>query len=124
MTKAALVAQLRDIHLPPDATSAVGSFEIAIWPVMLFVIVVGSIVAIARWRRHGWRREARAELRRIDAESDRGQRWSRLLLLARRISDRRGGTVVLPDLAYRDPATLSEQDCADLGAYLSAETFR
>lgn len=123
MTPEELVMQLRDIHLPPNA-EPIQTNDFALWPIVVFVVVVGSAALIRRWRRNAWRREVRAELRRIGREQDVQTRWSELQRLAKWISDHRGRRIALPVCAFRDPNSISAAEALELSAHLRTEAAK
>ena len=118
-----VLAQLRDIHVPPELVAAI-PIEFAAWPVIALAVVAGVILAARTWRRAQWRRHATNDLSRIARIEDRAAQWSLLLAFAGTLSGRAGHLVALPDLAYRHPATVTEAERAELIATLSAALRR
>ncbi|ETW98775.1 MAG: hypothetical protein ETSY1_17485 [Candidatus Entotheonella factor] len=123
MTQAELLAQLRDIHLPPDST-AVAATGFALWPIITFLLVLGGILVAGYWRRTAWRRQARASLKTIEAECDLERRWSSLLTLATQIARISGRPGIVPRSAYQKPQAITDEDAAALGAHLRKEIAR
>ena len=78
--------------------------------IAVFVLVV--------WRRNQWRREARTELRRIQANSNSLQLWPALLSLALESSRLSGHRHPLPELAFQAPDTVTDDDVAALIAHV------
>ena len=117
MTVDEVIAQLRDIHLPPEADEGLG-FTFSIWPLAVFATVCFAVFLVAAWRRSQWRREARAELRRIQADSNPLHRWPALLSLASEISRLRAYRHPLPEAAFRSPDAVPAEDVAVLAAHV------
>lgn len=117
MTVDEVIVQLRDIHLPPDANEGLG-LEFAIWPLAVFGIICFAVFVLAVWRRNQWRREARAELRRIQANSNPLYLWPALLSLALESSRLSGRRHPLPELAFQAPDTVTDDDVAALIAHV------
>ena len=113
MTVDEVIAQLRDIHLPPDSNAGF-VFEFAIWPLAVFVALCFAVFVLVVWRRNQWRREARAELRRIQANSNSIYLWPALLSLALESSRLSGHRYPLPELAFQAPGTVTDEDVAAL----------
>ena len=117
MTLDEVNAQLRDIHLPPAAHEGLG-FTFAIWPLAVFAAICFAVLLVATWRRSQGRREARAELRRIRADSNPLHQWPALLALALEISRLCAYRHPLPEVAFRAPDTLTTADVAALAAHV------
>ncbi len=117
MTVDEVIVQLRDIHLPPDANEGLG-LEFAIWPLAVFGIICFAVFVLVVWRRNQWRREARAELRRIQANSNSLYLWPALLSLALESSRLSGCRHPLPELAFQAPDTVTDDDVAALIAHV------
>ena len=117
MTVDEVIAQLRDIHLPPEADEGLG-FTFAIWPLAVFATVCFAVFLVAAWRRSQWRGEARSELRRIQADSNPLHHWPALLVLASEISRLRAYRHPLPEVAFRSPDTVTAEDVAALAAHV------
>ena len=111
------LSQLRDIHLPPDANEGLG-LDFAIWPLAVFGTICFTVFVLAVWRRNQWRREARAELRRIQANSNSLQLWPALLSLALESSRLSGHRHPLPELAFQAPDTVTDEDVVALVAHV------
>ena len=117
MTVDEVIVQLRDIHLPPDANEGLG-LEFAIWPLAGFGAICFAMFVLVVWRRNQWRRETRAELRRIQAGSSSLCRWPALLSLALESSRLSGHRYPLPGSAFQDPDTVTDEDVAALVAHV------
>ena len=120
MTVDEVIAQLRDIHLPPEADEGLG-FTFSIWPLAVFATVCFAVFLVAAWRRSQWRREARAELRRLQADPNPLHRWPALLALASEISRLRAYCHPLPEAAFRAPDAVTGEDVAALAAHVKRE---
>ncbi len=107
MTPQDLLRDLRDIHLPPDA-SAVPDSGIALWPLVGLALVLGAVLAVGFWRRSAWRREARARLAALDGLGDRKRVWAALLELCVEVARRSGRAVTLPETVYWDPESVGQ----------------
>jgi hypothetical protein len=123
MTRDEIIAQLRDVHLPPGADSEFG-FAIAWWPLAAYTLICAVIFVVALWRRGAWRREARSRLREIEALGDTGRRWRRLLDLALAVTRARGYRDSLPEAAYRAPKTVADEDVAILSEHVRRTSRR
>jgi hypothetical protein len=123
MTRDEIIAQLRDIHLPPTRDVDFG-LVFAWWPLALFAVAGIVLLGLAAWRRNAWRRAARERLRRIKTYRDRGERWRALLRLALDISRARIGCTPLPEAAYRAPQTIDDGDVAALAEHVRRATRR
>lgn len=91
MTPEEILRDLRDIHLPNEqATESLG-VGIVLWPAGL-VLILGALAGWMIWRRRtAWRREALAQLDRIERQASDGQNregWTALSILLRRIAIR------------------------------------
>ena len=117
MTVDEVIAQLRDIHLPPEADEGLG-FTFSIWPLAVFATVCFAVFLVVAWRRSQWRRDVRVELRRIQADSNPLHRWPALLALALEISRLRAYRHPLPEVAFRAPDTVTAEDVAALAAHV------
>ncbi len=124
MTQAELLAQLRDIHLPAATTSTPVPDAFALWPIIAFAIGLAIVLAASYWRRTAWRRQARAALKAIEAESDLAQRWSSLLAIAATIARKSGRPDIVPRSAYRHPSAVTNEDATALGLHLRREIVR
>jgi len=76
----------------------------------VFVLVV--------WRRNQWRRDTRAELRRIQANSNSLYLWPALLSLALESSRLSGHRYPLPESAFQAPDTVTDEDVVALVAHV------
>ena len=123
MTEDEALAQLRDIHLPAEIGAA-ASIQLAAWPFVTLVVVVGAILAIRFWNRYRWRRRAHADLARIVQIEDRAAAWPMLLAFAKSLPARTGRKITLPDLAYRRPDTITDGERAAFIDFVSAELRR
>ena len=123
MTRDELIAQLRDIHLPAAADSPTG-LDFALWPIAMFMVIWAVMLGLRFWRRNAWRRDARAALRRIEANPDRTEPWVALIDLAVRIAHIRGQVTPLPEIAYRAPNRVDVADARALVEHIRAETSR
>jgi len=112
-----LIVQLRDIHLPPDANQVLG-LEFAIWPLVVFGAISSFVFALMAWRRNRWRREKRAELRRIQASAPASTLWPALLSLALETSHLSGHRYPLPESAFQAPDKVTHEDVASLVAHV------
>ena len=117
MTVDEVIVRLRDIHLPPDANEGLG-LDFAIWPLAVFGTICFTVFVLAVWRRNQWRRETRAELRRIQANSNSLYLWPALLSLALETSRLSGHRHPLPELAFQAPDTVTDEDVAALVAHV------
>ena len=117
MTVDEVIVQLRDIHLPPDANEGLG-LDFAIWPLAVFGTICFTVFVLVVWRRNQWRRETRAELRRIQANSNSLYLWPALLSLALETSRLSGHRYPLPELAFQAPDTVTDEDVAALVAHV------
>ncbi len=123
MTRDELIAQLRDIHLPPAAdTPAVLDFSL--WPIVVFAVIWAAMLGLRYWRRNAWRRDARDALRSIEADPDRTEQWATLLDLAVKIAHVRGRMARLPEIAYRAPDQIDDADTRALIVHLRIEASR
>lgn len=123
MTEDAVLARLSDIHVPVDIGAA-APIAFAAWPFMTLAIIVGAICLVRIWRSNRWRRSAKAEFARIVEVKDHAAQWPMLLAFAASLPDRAGRPVTLPDLAYRRPETVSQDEKAAFISFLSAELAR
>ncbi|ETX08101.1 DUF4381 family protein [Candidatus Entotheonella palauensis] len=123
MTQEELLAQLRDIHLPAD-TPAAAATGFALWPVIVFALVLSGIWVAGYWRRTAWRRQARASLKTIEAERDLNRRWSSLLTLAAQIARISERPDIVPRSAYQNPQAVTDEDATALAAHLRQEIAR
>ena len=123
MTRDELIAQLRDIHLPPtgDDPSVLG---FAVWPIIVFAFILLVTLGYRAWRLSAWRRDARAALRRIEGNLGPTEQWPALLNLAVRIARIRGRTTPLPEIAYRVPDKVDQATIQTLAAHIRAETLQ
>ena len=117
MTVDEVIVLLRDIHLPSEANEGPG-LEFAIWPLAGFGAICFAMFVLVVWRRNQWRREARAELRRIQAGSSSLCRWPALLSLALESSRLSGHRYPLPESAFQDPDTVTDEDVTALVAHV------
>ena len=117
MTVDEVIVQLRDIHLPPEANEGLG-LEFAIWPLAVFGTICLAVFVLVVWRRNQWRREARAGLRRLQADPNPLNRWPALLSLALEISRPSAYRHPLPELAFQAPDTVTAEDMAALVAHV------
>ena len=117
MTVDEVIVRLRDIHLPPDANEGLG-LDFAIWPLAVFGTICFTVFVLVVWRRNQWRRETRAELRRIQANSNSLYLWPALLSLALETSRLSGHRHPLPELAFQAPDTVTDEDVAALVAHV------
>ena len=123
MSEDDVLAQMRDIHLPADLAAA-APVEFAAWPFITLAVFLGAILVARYWHKNRWRRWAKTDLSRIVQVKDHSAQWSMLLDFAGGLSDRAGRTVVLPNLAFRHPDTISDAERAELISHLSAELRR
>lgn len=83
-----LIADLRDIHLPPlERELAISGF--ASWPLLLFAAIVVFCIFQYWWRRNYWKRQVRNELVAIEKSAREGESvfaWRQLASLIRRIA--------------------------------------
>ena len=121
MTVDELIIQLRDIHLPPDANRAL-DLGFAIWPLVVFGTISFTVFVLIVWRRNRWRREKRAELRRIQASAPSSSLWPALLSLALETSRLSGHRYPLPESAFQAPDTVTQEDVASLVAHVKKIT--
>ena len=117
MTVDEVIAQLRDIHLPPEAHEGLG-FTFAIWPLAVFGTICFAVFVLVVWRRAQWRRDTRAELRRIQANSNSLYLWPALLSLALESSRLSGHRYPLPESAFQAPDTVTDEDVVALVAHV------
>ena len=123
MTQEELLAQLRDIHLPAEITTT-PALGFALWPIIASALALGCILAVRYWRHTSWRRQARTVLRTIEADRDLTRRWSSLLMLAVQIGRTSGRPDIVPQSAYKNPRTVTDEDAAALCAHLRREIAR
>ena len=121
MTVDDLIIQLRDIHLPPDANNGL-DLGFAIWPLVVFSTISFTVFVLIVWRRNRWRREKRAELRRIQASAPSSSLWPALLSLALETSRLSGHRYPLPESAFQAPDTVTHEDVASLVAHVKKIT--
>ena len=121
MTVDDLIIQLRDIHLPPDANNGL-DLCYAIWPLVGFATISFTVFVLIVWRRNRWRREKRAELRRIQASAPSSSLWPALLSLALETSRLSGHRYPLPESAFQAPDTVTHEDVASLVAHVKKIT--
>ena len=117
MTVDEVIVQLRDIHLPPDANEGLG-LEFAIWPLAVFGTICFAVFVLVVWRRNQWRRDTRAELRRIQANSNSLYLWPALLSLALESLRLSGHRYPLPESAFQAPDTVTDEDVVALVAHV------
>ena len=117
MTVDEVIVRLRDIHLPPDANEGLG-LDFAIWPLAVFGTICFTVFVLVVWRRNQWRRETRAELRRIQANSNSLYLWPALLSLALESSRLSGHRYPLPESAFQAPDTVTDEDVVALVAHV------
>jgi len=83
-----LIADLRDIHLPPLDHQSLTA-QIVWWPLLVFSVLM-AIWLVGIWRRQNWwRTEIRSTLDRIESIVDRGElvpAWQQLAHLLKRIA--------------------------------------
>lgn len=88
MTPEEILRDLRDIHLPEQASDAIGAGFI-LWPAAL-VVALALFAAWLAWRRRStWRREIIGHLDAIERDAGEGQAfkgWTDLAILLRRIA--------------------------------------
>ena len=108
MTPQDLLADLRDIHLPPTPGTEVDS-GVALLPWLLLLLVLGLLLAAALWRRGVWRRQARARLAALDDLGDARREWAALIALSVEVA-RHAGPAVVPEAVYRDPAKIGRAE--------------
>ena len=118
-----LLGQLRDIHLP-TTTIAAPAPGYALWPLIVFALALGAVLGAEYWRRTSWRRQARAALRTIEADRDRAQRWSSLVMLAVQMARISGRPDMVPSLAYKNPLVVTDEEAAALCTHLRREMAR
>ncbi len=118
-----LLGQLRDIHLP-TATIAAPAPGFALWPLIVFALVLSAVLGAGYWRRTSWRRQARAALRTIEADRDRARRWSSLVMLAVQMARISGRPDMVPSLAYKNPLVVTDADATALCTHLRREMAR
>ena len=123
MTPRDLLLQLRDIHLPPETVAAPAA-DFVLWPLLIFAGLVILVGTVAIWRGRVWRREAKAELATISAESDPVRQLKGLLNLSVRVARVSGRPTQLPDTAYRRPGTISPADLEGLRGHIAGEIRR
>jgi len=121
MTVDDLIIQLRDIHLPPEANNGL-DLGFAIWPLVVFATISFTVFVLIVWRRNRWRREKRAELRRIQASGPSSSLWPALLSLALETSRLSGHRDPLPESAFQAPDTVTHEDVASLVAHVKKIT--
>lgn len=111
MTREDLLAELRDIHLPPTAGESAAT-EFAVWPFVVFGVITVAIIAVRMWARRAWRREARATLQRLNQtlKDDTQAHWSALLELATKVARKDQRARTLPQGSYLPPQQVSETD--------------
>ncbi len=114
MTPEEILAELRDVALPEIAPGPVAEGYLP-EAVLLLAVIAVALVLIRRMRASAWRREAKAELRRIDALSDAPARTFEMTWLFRRIA-RHVPPGMVPSALFRAPTTLEDTDSAELRA--------
>lgn len=117
MTAEEVLARLRDIHEPPTDIALGGDFS----PLPLAALAAATTLLwlARRYRRGAWRREARAELRRIDAIGDRAAAWTALNRLLLRVA-RLNPPAELPPAVFRpDPSPSDMRAARELIAALT-----
>ena len=123
MTGDELIAQLRDIHLPPVTDNST-ILDFALWPIAVFMLIWAVVLGVRFWRRNAWRRDARAALRRIESNSNRAEQWAALLDLAVRIAHIRGQATPLPEFAYCHPDRVDDADTLVLVQHIRTDASR
>ena len=118
-----ILAQLHDIHLPPDLAAA-ATAQFAAWPFVALAACLLGILALRLWIRNQWRRSARADLARILAIPDRPTQWAGLLTFAANLSSRSGQSLSLPATAFVRPESVTDEQRAAFIAFLSAQMRR
>lgn len=115
-----MLTQLRDIHLVGELDAGATS-QFAAWPFGVFAVVFATLMAVRFWRRHRWRRRARADLSQIVSIEDDAARWAQLLTFACGLSARSGRCVTLPETAFLPLEVITEEQKSDFVAFLHAQ---
>jgi hypothetical protein len=123
VTREQIVAQLHDIHAPP-LSDAPPSLDLAVWPFVVYLAVCAAALALRTWRRNAWRRPARQMLRKIESIPSLGERWVALQDLAVGVARRRGGRTALPDIIFRSPDGIGDDDARVLAAHIRTDIAR
>lgn len=123
MTEDEALAQLRDIHLPADLSTA-AALEFATWPFVALAIAAGLITALRLWNRYRWRRRLQTDLLHIEQTEDASAQWSKLLAFAKGLPARTGRRISLPSLAYRRPQSITSSERAAFIDFVRAELRR
>lgn len=123
MTPEALIAQLRDIHLPPDAGGG-WLDDFALWPFMVLGAAVLALIAVRAWRYLGHRHAARTKLNNILRTADPRQQWPLLLSFASQLADNSKRRTPLPNIAYHRPESVTDAERQAFVEYLRNEIKR
>ncbi len=123
MNEEELLSQLRDIHVPV-ALSEAAPVAFAAWPFIVLAVVIAMVLAVRFWRHNQWRQGAKAEFAHILQVEDRAAQWPMLINFAASLSRRAGRVITLPELAYRNPDTISEDERTAFIDTLGAELGR
>ena len=88
MTPEDILADLRDLQLPPPVA---GNPDVAFvwWPLIVFALAAGALIWLALRRRHAWRKEALAVLNEVESDvaSEHFEAaWTRLAVLLRQLA--------------------------------------
>jgi len=118
-----ILAELRDVHLPPAPEGAAVSAGFAWWPPVAFALLALLTVAVRVWRRGAWRRSARARLASVEGDPD---RLRRLAAMTRLFADmaRIGHAGRAPDCVHRPPERIGPAEEARLRGHLGAAVRR
>ncbi|MFO7854989.1 MAG: DUF4381 family protein [Paracoccaceae bacterium] len=117
MSPEEILAELRDLHLPPAPEAGVVGFA---WEPLIGVSALALLAIAARlWRRGAWRRAARA---RLAAAAGEPNRLRRLAETTRLLGDlgRIGRVGRAPDCAHLPPERIGPAEEARLRAHLAA----
>ena len=119
MTEQEILAQLRDIHLPAEL-SVHSSYSLNGWPLVLLAALLVIMLGMRIWQRNLWRRQARAELRRIEAcYRDHPQAYGQALItLAVRMARTTGQRDLLSQAVWQPPQTVTAEQSQELASRL------
>lgn len=88
MTPKDLIADLRDIHTPPDPDAAAALLSPI--PLIVFALLLAAGLFWAHRRKTNWRRVGAVRLAEAQKIADQGERWTALIVLFRQVARHAG----------------------------------